>query len=82
MTNDRRDDVGTKIVTGVLISVIAYASVSFISAAWAVAYDGKKKADSLGERMIAMEVRFSSFQSDLAEIKDLLKRSVKSGERS
>ena len=79
MTADRRDDLGGKVIVGVLIAVIGASSVSFIGAAWSVAYDGKKKADEVSDRVTAMEARFSGFQSDLTEIKDLLKRGVPNG---
>lgn len=73
---DRREDIGNKIIVGVLIGVIMLFLGLFINAAWATASEGKNKAFEIGERMTAMEGRFNSFQSDLVEIKDLLKRQI------
>ncbi len=73
---ERRDDVGGKVLTGVRGGLIMLLLTLFVNAAWATANEGKNKAYEIGERMTAMESKFSSFQSDLAEIKELLKRRI------
>jgi len=76
MGPERRDDVGGKILVGVLIAIIGFSLTSFIGAAWSTASEGKNKAWELSERVTTIEARFGSIQSDLSEIKDLLKRRI------
>lgn len=63
-------------MSGVLVGVIMLFLGLFMQAAWSTASEGKTKAYEVGERMTAMEARFNSFQSDLSEIKNLLRRAV------
>ena len=76
MALDRRDDVGQKVTMGVMSSIVVLLVSLFINAAWSTANEGKNKAFEIGERMTAMESKFFSIQSDLVEIKDLLKRRI------
>lgn len=76
MTQDRRDDIGAKVVVGVLTSFVLLFAGMFINASWVTANEGKNKAYEIAERTTAMEANFKSFQSDLSEIKDLLKRRI------
>jgi len=43
---------------------------------WVTANEGKNKAFEIGERVTAIEAKFSSISQDLTEIKDLLRRKV------
>lgn len=79
MTIDRRTDVGGKITVTILVSLVMLFAGMFMNAAWVTANEGKNKANDVAERMTAMEARFNSFQSDLVEIKDLLRRSIPKG---
>lgn len=67
---------GTKMFVIVVSGVLLFCLTSFIGVAWYTANEGKNKAFEIGERMTAMEARFGSFQGDLQEIKDLLRRKV------
>jgi hypothetical protein len=51
----------------------------FINSSWVTANEGKNKAYEVSERLTLMEGKFNSFQSDLAEIKDLLRRKIPGG---
>jgi len=90
--NDRRNDIGTKIILACYSSVVALLLALFINAAWGVAKEGSSKAELLSERTNSLEQRVSklevyyiSFNEDFKEIKGLLKRyapfQVKEGER-
>jgi len=73
---DRRNDVGTKIILAVYSSVIAILLGLFINAAWHVASEGRSKAEALESRVSKLEVYYISVGEDLREIKDLLKRKI------
>lgn len=73
---ERRDDVGNKVAVTVLAGLLVFCFTSFVTAAWWTANEGKNKAFEVSERMTSMEARFSSFQGDLQEIKDLLRRRI------
>jgi hypothetical protein len=76
---DRREDVGSKVQASVLGGLLIFALTSFIGAAWTTANEGKNKAIEIGERVTAIETRFSAIQGDLGEIKELLKRRIPGG---
>lgn len=76
MTQDRRDDLGGKIIVGILSSFVLLFAGMFINASWITANEGKNKAYEVAERTTAMESNFKSLQSDLSEIKDLLRRKI------
>ena len=66
---ERRNDIGTKVTLGMMTSIILLFIGAFIHTAWATAYDGKKKADEVSERVAIMETRMTSFASDVNDIK-------------
>lgn len=73
---ERRDDVGMKVIVSIFISIIMLFVGLFVNTAWMTANEGKNKAYEVAERVVAIEARFSSIQSDLTEIKNLLRRRV------
>lgn len=73
---ERRDDVGGKVILGIMSSIIVIFITSFLNIAWSTASDGKKKAEEVEIRQTSLEAKFTSFQSDLTEIKDLLRRNI------
>jgi len=73
---ERRNDVGTKLILAVYSSVIAILLGLFVNAAWSVASDGRSKAESLESRVSKLEVYYISVGDDLKEIKGLLKRGI------
>lgn len=76
MVEERRNDVGSKVVIGMMSSVMLVFVAMFINAAWATAHEGSKSATDAQLRVAVLEAQFLSFKSDLNEIKDLLKRDV------
>lgn len=76
MTQDRRDDVGGKVAISILTGVVMLLVTCFVNAAWTLANEGSRKANEAVERITSMEARFNAFQSDLVEIKELLKRRI------
>ncbi len=76
---ERREDIGGKVIVGVLIALVGFACISFIGASWSTANAGNIKADNLDRRMTILEVEFRSIGSDVKEIKDLLKRGLPKG---
>ena len=76
MTTDRRDDIGGKILTGVMGGIIMLLITTVVNAAWSTASQGLSKANEVSDRVTALEARFGAFQSDLTEIKELLKRKL------
>lgn len=73
---ERRNDVGGKVAITILTGMVMLMFGLFVNATWTTASEGKNKAFEIGERMTAMEARFASFQGDLSEIKELLKRRI------
>lgn len=71
---DRRNDIGMKVLVGMMSSVILLFVGAFIHTAWATAYDGKKKADEVSERMAIMETKMTGFASDVSEMKNDVKQ--------
>lgn len=78
---DRRNDVGTKIILAVYSSVVAILLGLFVHAAWGQAKTGEIKAQTaldnqgkIEERLARLETYYVSFNDDLREIKNLLKR--------
>jgi hypothetical protein len=76
---DRRNDIGLKVVVGLMSSVILIFIGLFVNAAWATAHDGSIKASDAQMRVAVLEAQFTSFRSDLTEIKDLLRRGIPRG---
>jgi len=81
MTDERRDDVGGKVLVGVLIGIILFIFTFFINATFTIANEGKTKAFEVGERLTSMEAKFTAIQGDLSEIKMLLQRRIPNGAR-
>lgn len=73
---ERHDDIGSKVMISVVGGITMLLITLFVNTAWSTANEGKNKAFEVSERLTSMEARFSSFQNDLAEIKDLLKRRI------
>lgn len=76
MTADRRNDVGGKVTITVLTGIVMLLLALFVNAAWSTASEGKSKAFEVSAQVTALTARFDSFQADLTEIKDLLRRGV------
>jgi len=76
MMQERRNDLGMKIVISVFSGIIMLLISLFVNAVWVTANEGKNKAFEIGERVTAIEAKFSSISQDLTEIKDLLRRKV------
>ena len=79
--NDRRNDIGTKIILAIYSSVVAILLGLFVHAAWSSAEQGNIKAETaiaqqslINERIAKLEVYYISYGDDLREIKNLLKR--------
>lgn len=74
--NDRRNDLGTKLILAIYSSVVAILLGLFVNAAWGVASEGRAKAELLESRVSKLEVYYLSVGEDLKEIKGLLKRGI------
>ena len=70
MTEERRNDLGSKIKDGIILFLIT----SFILSAWATASIGNEKASKLEIRVSVLEAILPTMASDIKEIKDLLKK--------
>lgn len=73
---DRRSDVGSKVTISILSGVLLFLFSLFVNACWSIANEGKNKAFEIGERVTAIESKFTSIQGDLGEIKQLLRRRI------
>lgn len=71
---ERRDDIGGKVMSGVMGGTIMLLVTVFVNAAWSTANQGLTKAQETSERVTALEARFGGFQSDLKDIKEILTR--------
>lgn len=83
LPDDRRNDVGTKIILAVYSSVVAVILGLFVNAAWAVASKGEIKAELALDKSADLEAKyqkldayFMAVQDDLKEIKQLLRRTT------
>lgn len=76
MIQERREDIGLKVVMGIFSGVVMLLLSIFINAVWITANEGRNKAFEIGERVTAIESRFGGIQDDIKEIKELLKRKV------
>ena len=79
MSEDRRNDLGNKIIVGVFIGVISLLLSLFINAAWTTANEGKNTANEVQKDVSYLKARLDNIQGDLIEIKDLLKRKIPTG---
>lgn len=73
---ERRDDIGIKVITSIFVGIIMLLISLFVNAVWVTANEGKNKAFEIGERVTAIESKFGAIQTDLNEIKDLLRRRI------
>ena len=76
MSDERRNDVGMKTTVGGLMSVCLMFIGLFVNAAWITANEGKNIAVSVQKDTEYMKARFDNMQSDMSEIKMLLKRAI------
>lgn len=83
MVDERRNDIGTKVVLAIYSAGMAAVLGLFIHAAWAGASRGEEKADramveisDMKERVSKLEVYFINYSQDITEIKQLLKRGI------
>lgn len=81
ISDERRNDIGTKIVLAIYSAGVTILVGLFVHAAWASAQKGEEKADKamieisdMKERVSKLEVYFIAYSQDIGEIKQLLKR--------
>ena len=80
MTDDRRNDLGMKVMISVFTSTLAIVLGLFTQATWTVANDGRNIGNEVRAELQGVkadvEAKYQYISSDLAEIKYLLKRTV------
>ena len=72
---DRRNDVGTKTTVAILTGLVGVFTALFIHATWAQSSKSVALSEKNSIDIAVIQARYSSIQSDLEEIKSILKRS-------
>ena len=72
MTQDRRNDLGSKVFIGVVAVILSLLIHHLVT----VAYDGTKIGHDNKNEIVQLKTQFASIDSDLKEIKLLLRRGV------
>lgn len=67
---ERRDDLGVKIIYGVVAFILSL----FLGFCWSQANAGLLKATLVSERVVRIETCFEAMTSDISEIKEILKQ--------
>ena len=91
-TDDRRNDIGSKIIIGVINGTVMLILGLFVHAAWTTANDGKNIGYEVKSDLSAVKVDLSGKfellsealkvqKEDLNEIKFLLRREIPKGDR-
>ena len=79
MTEDRRNDIGNKVIISVLAGVILLLITFFVNSTWVTANEGKNTANEVKTDVVYLKARFDNFYEDFSEIKELLKRKIPNG---
>lgn len=76
MMVDRRNDVGMKLIVGMMSSVILLFVGFFINSTSSIANEARTHIIQVDLRVKALEENYTNIKSDLVEIKDLLRRKI------
>ena len=76
MSEDRRNDLGGKIIAGALVGIIGLFIALFVNSSWITANEGKNIGIVNTKEISTLQAQFISIQADLTEIKELLRRKV------
>ena len=73
---DRREDIGSKVMIGLILGGFGTVVGLFFNATWLTANEGRTKADNAIVRVTSVEAKIDGMADDLKEIKALLRRGI------
>jgi hypothetical protein len=86
MTDDRRKDVGMKIMVGIFIGLVGLLSTLFVNAAWVTANDGKRMGEENSKNIAVINANYENFSRSIIDIKldikEILRRSQSNDKRT
>lgn len=73
---ERRDDIGSKILVGLVLGGFGTVIGFFVNIVWGEAHDARLDASQARKETAVLGSQYIAIASDLAEIKELLKRRI------
>ena len=82
MTDDRRKDIGIKVMIGIFLGLVGLLSTLFVNAAWVTANDGRRMGEENSKNIAVIIANYNNLSNSIIDIKldvkEILRRSDES----
>ena len=80
MTDERRKDIGMKVMIGIFLGLVGLLSTLFVNAAWVTANDGRRMGEENSKNIAVIIANYNNLSNSIIDIKldvkEILRRST------